>query len=1007
MSSTPPIPIPSVAAGRSIAFDTNLPNSYHGDTATSKQHNGNHHQRSSSTDSTNPTSTTTTTSATTSATTSSNTTISTTTTTTKDKEKQEIENLIKLYSNGNQKIESWTAISHLFKHLMTPGIVDFLCNKLYTLEDQDIDFFITQLWYCIKKLLIKSNLFLISNTFFFFYIFSVMLTNEPNDQKTILSSLAKFVMDRCAKSMRFAIKSYWIFQAFEEDGHRNIVNIETNAQYHQQQQQQHAQYQQHQRQQITSSSPSTSPNATSNNNGHSNHLRRVLSDDHLERDHQLNNNQNNQNNNNTTESTVNNNNNNQNNNNSNIVTSSSFPSTKIFINGEMFSPMMDPNNNNNNNNNHTSTITSFIRTPSTFELIEAKKELATRLREYCEMSVITCSRPLITRPRTSSLPSPHILGYSLPNLPPPTTTSPAPSPPPPAPPISLPSPLLVEQTTLTTITLEEKEQHTEQMEQPEILISTSNVCQSISVNLSQQETAIQTSKTPPIESSQPDYDFEFEISKSYRCDYLNSILSFVQTLGNISKKLISVPIDLRQAKLKDEISILNIKLPLGLYLPLGQESRHHCIVRIPPEEVKILNSRERVPFLLVLEMIEGDEEASAANILNIVSSYLPFTVNNSSIVNSNNRNHLKLDLIKKHIRNNSNQLNLNQDRDKEKEKEKSPTKITESTTTPTATTPTTTTATTTPTSSASSSSTSSSTSYSHFNYPFGELWQDKMERYRKISPYGDFPSWKMVSVIIKTGDDCRQEQMAVQLIRKFQEIWVEAKLPLYLRPYDILVTSSQSGIIETIPDTVSLHNLKKNTPNYTTLLAYFKSQYGEPQTEAFRAAQAKFVESLAAYSIVTYLLQVKDRHNGNILLDKEGHIIHIDFGFILSNSPGNMSFESAPFKLIQDWVDVIGGSAQSPMFLYFQALCVRGFLEARKHFDKFVSFIDLMMTGPRMSCFQGGRDVIIDQLKQRFFLDMTERECGNHVEQLISYSLDHRATRYYDYYQYYYNNIYA
>jgi len=71
---------------------------------------------------------------------------------------------------------------------------------------------------------------------------------------------------------------------------------------------------------------------------------------------------------------------------------------------------------------------------------------------------------------------------------------------------------------------------------------------------------------------------------------------------------------------------------------------------------------------------------------------------------------------------------------------------------------------------------------------------------------------------------------------------------------------------------------------------------------------SNYVKSLAGYSLVCYFLQIKDRHNGNILIDNEGHIIHIDFGFMLSNSPGRgIKFEKAPFKLTNDLVDCMGG----------------------------------------------------------------------------------------------------
>ena len=78
--------------------------------------------------------------------------------------------------------------------------------------------------------------------------------------------------------------------------------------------------------------------------------------------------------------------------------------------------------------------------------------------------------------------------------------------------------------------------------------------------------------------------------------------------------------------------------------------------------------------------------------------------------------------------------------------------------------------------------------------------------------------------------------------------------------------------------------------------------------------------------MVCYVLQIKDRHNGNILIDIEGHIIHIDFGFLLSNAPGKgIKFEQAPFKLTQEMVEVLGGIT-SKRFNYFRELMRLGFM---------------------------------------------------------------------------------
>ena len=49
----------------------------------------------------------------------------------------------------------------------------------------------------------------------------------------------------------------------------------------------------------------------------------------------------------------------------------------------------------------------------------------------------------------------------------------------------------------------------------------------------------------------------------------------------------------------------------------------------------------------------------------------------------------------------------------------------------------------------------------------------------------------------------------MQLIKRLQQIFKKNSNKLYFRPYEILVTSSNSGMIEFLPDTLSIHALKK------------------------------------------------------------------------------------------------------------------------------------------------------------------------------------------------------
>lgn len=277
---------------------------------------------------------------------------------------------------------------------------------------------------------------------------------------------------------------------------------------------------------------------------------------------------------------------------------------------------------------------------------------------------------------------------------------------------------------------------------------------------------------------------------------------------------------------------------------------------------------------------------------------------------------------------------------------------------------------------------------------YGELWSWKEERIMSKSPFRDLKETRLMPFIVKAGDDLRQEQLAIQLISQLKTIFEEEGVNVFLRPFTVMSVSSEAGFVEVITDAVSVHSLKKRTPNFVSLLDYFERAFGANGTGSFRAAQRRFIRSMAGYSLVTYLLQIKDRHNGNIMIDVQGRIIHIDFGFMLTNSPGAIKFESVPFKLTEEYLQVIcakknvqdlAEASKTEGYRYFQELFVLGLLAARKHYEKLTTLVEIMTEGTTMPCMTGGHS-IVESLRSRFAVGMPEQQCINFALGLIEES---------------------
>ena len=284
---------------------------------------------------------------------------------------------------------------------------------------------------------------------------------------------------------------------------------------------------------------------------------------------------------------------------------------------------------------------------------------------------------------------------------------------------------------------------------------------------------------------------------------------------------------------------------------------------------------------------------------------------------------------------------------------------------------------------------------------------------------------ELMYLMFKCGDDLRQDILTLQLLRFMDQLWLSHHCDLRLKPYQVVAT----GVSAHSQQCIGLIDVVLNSD--TTSGIQLNPQYGGGTTGAFKldpidqflrfhnrgnvqavdpalgelslrpaydVAVENFVHSCAGYCVATYVLGVGDRHNGNIMVTKRGHLFHIDFGHFLGNfkKKFGVNRERAAFVFTPEMAFVMGGSgyAKSPLFRQFLTLSRTAFKLLRSQAVNELEMLMLLMANAGMPELSSEADIGYMREKLYVTADIQEGKAEKKLLKEIDKSLNSNYRRF-------------
>jgi phosphatidylinositol 4-kinase len=176
---------------------------------------------------------------------------------------------------------------------------------------------------------------------------------------------------------------------------------------------------------------------------------------------------------------------------------------------------------------------------------------------------------------------------------------------------------------------------------------------------------------------------------------------------------------------------------------------------------------------------------------------------------------------------------------------------------------------------------------------------------------------------------------------------------------------------------IPIDKIKEDIKNkYKTFNNFFRNYF----LNNFEEAQRNFTESLASYSLFSYLINNNINIFNKSLLNNSGSIALKINGYSLSSNNNNCK---NIFKLPINFLEILDGK-NSSMFNYYKSIISKGIIEIKKFYENFEILINIIIKSCQIENWSN-RDkfYIIESLKERFHVVNNEIDIINDVNLLI------------------------